>query len=159
MCMHRSSCLCIFPMIVCACLCFCARVCTSLSAWLCVFCGALISEWSWRLLLTLISPEISSSLPGHSLSSRSHSLFFFLSFRSHFHKTAETPLQQKCRSDTFSKVGQSLGKVTQGLDYNTPICSDCAFRALWIFTLNPIWITLCKAPLETTHPQTLKKPR
>lgn len=43
----------------------CAHVCASvpvdqasLSAWLRIFCGALICEWSWRLLLTLISPEI-----------------------------------------------------------------------------------------------------
>lgn len=73
----------------------------------------------------------------------------FFSSRSHCHKTNGNSMAVAVQKWHFAKVGQSLVKVTQGLDYNTPFCSNCAFIALWIFTLNPIWITLCKAPLET----------
>ena len=96
---------------------------------------------SWNLLL--LSQVTLSSRLAHVL------LFLFL----------QVPLSQNRANSTaaavqkwhFSKVGQSLAKVTQGLDYNTPFFSDRVFMALWIFTLNPIWITLCKASLETTH--------
>lgn len=141
---HQSSCLCAFLTIVCP---FVRRPVSSdvhllWSAHLRVIMKATFDfNLSWNLLL--LSQVTLSSRLAHVL------LFLFL----------QVPLSQNRANSTaaavqkwhFSKVGQSLAKVTQGLDYNTPFFSDCVFMALWIFTLNPIWITLCKASLETAH--------
>lgn len=141
---HQSSRLCAFLTIVCP---FVRRPVSSdvhllWSAHLRVIMKATFDfNLSWNLLL--LSQVTLSSRLAHVL------LFLFL----------QVPLSQNRANSTaaavqkwhFSKVGQSLAKVTQGLDYNTPFFSDCVFMALWIFTLNPIWITLCKASLETAH--------
>lgn len=83
-----------------------------LSALLCFFCRALICKWSWKLHLTLISPDILFfSLPGQSPSLLALvPLFLFL----------QVPLSQNYVNSTaapvqkwhFAKVGQSLTKVT-----------------------------------------------
>lgn len=140
MCRHQSSCLCVFlrP---------CAHKPVSLavrllwSAHLRVIMKATFDfNLSWNLHLSQVT------LPLFLLS-------FSCSFssRSHCHKTPGNSPATAVQKWHFSKVGQSLAKVTQGLDYNTPFCSDCVFIALWIFSLNPIWITLCKAPLVMTQ--------
>lgn len=68
----------------------------------------------------------------------------FFSSRSHCHKNHRNSRATVVQKWHFSKVGQSLGKVTQGLDYNTPFCSDCVFIALnfhFESNLNPIMLS------------------
>lgn len=111
-CLRQSSCLCVFLMIARACVCFYAHVCPSLSAWLCIFCGALISEWSWRVLF-----DFNLSWNPLLLSQVTLSLFLFscfFSFRSYCHKTKQTARQCLYRSDTFPKSRPEFSKSHSG---------------------------------------------
>lgn len=112
-CLRQLSCLCVFLiMIVRACVCFYVHVCSSLSAWLCIFCGALISEWSWRVLF-----DSNLSWNPLLLSQVTLSLFLFscfFSFRSYCHKTKQTARQCLYRSDTFPKSRPEFSKSHSG---------------------------------------------
>lgn len=112
-CLRQSSCLCVFLiMIVRACVCFYVHVCSSLSAWLCIFCGALILEWSWRVLF-----DSNLSWNPLLLSQVTLSLFLFscfFSFRSYCHKTKQTARQCLYRSDTFPKSRPEFSKSHSG---------------------------------------------